>query len=226
MIGAIEQMDTAAQLAPKNIQTYYFRGAILLELGYLEQSEKFLRHCLKLDPSYEVCRRFLSFSLLYQGQSELAAKLFEEGILKGQTSYLEVFNDYYSATGDKRALTLLIAMTYPIELPARTIEFKYQTDDGYSFSDYSSDFSQSLTHDSVSHDLLGEKFNLEQSASNYPADFIWNPHLAILRRPDMSDEYIAVRKKLLQKRGVYDYWRKHGPPPQCKAVGDHDFECE
>ena len=26
--------------------------------------------------------------------------------------------------------------------------------------------------------------------------------------------------------GLPDYWRKHGFPPQCKAVGSDDFECE
>ena len=25
--------------------------------------------------------------------------------------------------------------------------------------------------------------------------------------------------------GVYDYWRKHGFPPQCKPVGKDDFAC-
>ena len=223
MIGALEQIDTAAQLAPKNIQTYYFRGAILLELGYFKQSEKVLRHCLELDSSYEICRRFLSFSLLYQGENERAAELFEEGILKGQKANMYVFIHYYSAIGDKRALALLMPIIYPNQLRTRAIEFRYQTDNAYTFSAYRSDYSQSLADDGVLQDTL---VDLEQIGKDFIADFIWNPHSSILRRPEIRDEYLAVRKKILQQRGVFDYWRKHGPPPQCKAVGDDDFECD
>jgi hypothetical protein len=26
--------------------------------------------------------------------------------------------------------------------------------------------------------------------------------------------------------GLPDYWRKHGFPPQCRAIGTDDFACE
>ncbi len=32
-------------------------------------------------------------------------------------------------------------------------------------------------------------------------------------------------KTRIRNSGVYDYWRKHGFPPQCKPVGKDDFEC-
>ena len=36
----------------------------------------------------------------------------------------------------------------------------------------------------------------------------------------------AARKRMMNKVGMPGYWRKHGFPPQCRAVGDDDFECE
>ena len=33
-------------------------------------------------------------------------------------------------------------------------------------------------------------------------------------------------KKLLERLNVPDYWRKHGYPPQCHAVGASDFSCD
>ena len=32
-------------------------------------------------------------------------------------------------------------------------------------------------------------------------------------------------KQHMRASGSYDYWRVHGFPPQCRAVGGDDFEC-
>ena len=34
------------------------------------------------------------------------------------------------------------------------------------------------------------------------------------------------RKRLIRETGIYDYWHKHGYPPQCRPVGEDDFECD
>jgi hypothetical protein len=33
-------------------------------------------------------------------------------------------------------------------------------------------------------------------------------------------------KRVLERIGVPDYWRKHGYPPQCRAIGKDDFTCD
>jgi hypothetical protein len=33
------------------------------------------------------------------------------------------------------------------------------------------------------------------------------------------------RKQLMQHWRLPEYWRKHGFPPQCRPIGDSDFEC-
>ena len=33
-------------------------------------------------------------------------------------------------------------------------------------------------------------------------------------------------KRVLLKIGVLEYWREHGFPPQCRAVGANDFACD
>jgi hypothetical protein len=35
-----------------------------------------------------------------------------------------------------------------------------------------------------------------------------------------------ARKKLIRQWRLPEYWRKHGFPPQCHAVGADDFACE
>ena len=48
---------------------------------------------------------------------------------------------------------------------------------------------------------------------------LWAPDHARYRRSPQFYDYAA-------KSGIYDYWREHGFPPQCKPVGNDDFECD
>jgi hypothetical protein len=34
------------------------------------------------------------------------------------------------------------------------------------------------------------------------------------------------RKRLMREIGSYEFWKVNGFPPQCRAVGDDDFECD
>ena len=51
------------------------------------------------------------------------------------------------------------------------------------------------------------------------ASIHWIPAMRAYRR---SPEF----KAHMTASGLPDYWRKHGFPPQCKAVGSKDFKCE
>ena len=31
---------------------------------------------------------------------------------------------------------------------------------------------------------------------------------------------------MMRDIGLPEYWRKHGFPPQCRPIGDDDFECD
>ena len=42
-----------------------------------------------------------------------------------------------------------------------------------------------------------------------------------------DDEWLKSqsRKRLMQSWHLPEYWHKHGFPPQCRPIGDADFEC-
>ena len=222
MIGAFQELDKAIQLEPNNFQSFYFRGANFIDIGYLKQAEKDLRRCLELDPNYEICRRFLSFALLFQEDNETAAELFEDGMLKGQGSYIGTFVNYYGAIGDKSALTFLLTSMIEDNVIFRELLYRLHTDDAYSFDDFFK-----VVKENMPPDAPDEKIDLEWwEQGGFIGSFFWNPHQPVLRRPEMREEYLALRKKLLREQGIDDYWRKHGFPPQCKSVGEDDFECD
>ncbi len=80
----------------------------MLEVGFFDDAERDFRRCLEIDPAYEICRRFVAFTLLFKGQGEEAARLFEIGMLRGQRSWRNVFLGYYAAIGNDSALSHLI----------------------------------------------------------------------------------------------------------------------
>lgn len=226
IVGGIEQIDIAVQRDPMSIEAIYFRAALYLELGYLKLAEAEFERCLELDSEYEICRRFLSFALLYQRQGEAAAKLFEAGILKGQDSFKYVFIAYYSSIGDTRALTFLIAETLENSVSDREFEYRLATDDSYRLDDYNAD-RRAATQRILGEDAPFEEITLEYMAEFWShSDFLWNPYQPILRRPELRDEYIQVHKRKVLETGIHDYWRKYGFPPQCRPLGDDDFECD
>jgi len=49
--------------------------------------------------------------------------------------------------------------------------------------------------------------------------FHWIPAMRPYRQ---SPEF----KKHVRASGLPDYWRKHGFPPQCRPVGNDDFDCD
>ena len=225
MVSAIEQMDMAIQRDPLNIQSVYFRAANILDLGYLDIAEAGFRRCLELDSNYAICRRFLSFVLLYQGDDEKASELFEAGLLKGQSSYFHVFENYYGAIGDTRALSLLIYAYDPDVLWPREVLYRFHTDNAFSLETYNAELRVSTLGDAEDAPPY-EDTTVETLADGYIAEFLWSPYQPILRRPELRDEYLRVRKMKIQEYGFDDYWRKHGFPPQCRALGDDDFECD
>lgn len=48
---------------------------------------------------------------------------------------------------------------------------------------------------------------------------LWEPSLYAYRQ---SSQF----KDFMRKSGAYDYWQEKGFPPQCRPLGDDDFECD
>jgi len=225
MISSIEQLDFAVQRDPSDIQSVYFRATNLLDLGYLDRAGTEFKRCLELDASYEICRRFLSFVLLYQGDADRASELFEAGMLAGQSTYRDVFVNYYAAIGDTRALILLLSEIYDQQFAMRAAGYRFQTDDSYDLATLNADRRTSALLNPGGNDAIDD-ISVETFADGFLADFLWSPYLPFLRRPELRDEYLKVRKQTILETGIYAYWRKFGFPPQCRPLGDDDFVCD
>jgi TolB-like protein len=224
MIGAIELMDRALALDSKSLNAVYMRATSLLDMGYFDQAEAGLRHCLELDPSYGSCGRFLSFVLLYQGKLDEANALFEAGMRKGQGSYVSVFLHYYSAIRDSRGVSLLLLLIYQDVPPkVQDLFYRYQMEASFDLKALNAEVYTQTGGVTVAGEPL-EKMTLERESQDLLSDFLWSSYLPALRKPTMRAEYLRLRHELNSKINL-PYWRKFGFPPQCRAVGEDDFEC-
>ncbi len=48
---------------------------------------------------------------------------------------------------------------------------------------------------------------------------VWDALMSKYRQTDLF-------KSFIRESGVYDYWQQAGFPPQCRPLGDDDFECD
>jgi tetratricopeptide (TPR) repeat protein len=225
MISSLEQLDFAVQRHPSDIQSVYFRATNLLDLGYLDRAEAEFRRCLELDSSYGICRRFLSFVLLYKGDADEASELFETGMLEGQSSYRDVFVNYYGAIGDSRALILLLSKIHDQKFAMRGARYRFQTDNSYDLAALNADIRTNALLEPDANDAIDD-ISVETLSEGFLADFLWSPYLPVSRRPELRAEYLEVRKRKIHQAGIYTYWRKFGFPPQCRPMGDDDFVCD
>ena len=225
--GAAEQLERALALDPDNLQAHYIRGAILLEVGFFDDAERDFRRCLEIDPAYEICRRFVAFTLLFKGQGEEAARLFEIGMLRGQRSWRNVFLGYYAAIGNDSALSHLIIALQPDRPWFREPFFRMITDKTYSADEFNADVSNAALAAGVELDPNG-LFDPARLEVHFFPDFFWNPYGFAKRRPELfeSVEREQQRKTLMIERGLLEYWQQFGFPPQCRPLSRDDFECD
>jgi len=226
-VGAMQQLATALERDADSLEAHYIRGTTWLELGFLENAEKDLRRCLQIDPAYEICRRFLSFALLFQNRGEEASRLFEIGMLREQRSWRWTFVGYYAASGNESALSYLISLLTPDAPWMREPIFRLLTDTSYSAEEHNADITGAALAAGV--ELEPEAlFDPERNGVRFAAGFFWNPYTFGRLRSDLFEGTNAEqrRKALMISLGVLEYWQQLGFPPQCRPVGEDDFQCD
>jgi TolB-like protein len=226
----LELTDRALAVDPRNATAYHWRGIIWLKLGFFERAIVDFNHALEVDPSYRNALRHKAVALLWSGKTDEALDLFEQGVADGFIiNRAENFLGPLVARGDVLTAQLLLdEMGYPPEVrkalldalqrpgpPSRTAEviverffasaktpYLMQLGLAYPYL-WLGDFAKAGANQDV---LSGAIINWER----YPPGFHGSPAF----------------KGMLESSGVLAYWRKHGFPPQCRAVGAKDFTCE
>ena len=222
---SIDNLQKAVERDAKATDPRLWLGMNYMAVGEIEKAIEVFDGCLEVDPAVKLCRKYRSISNLIMGDMDKALVDATANAEDGYYSDFVVYLPYFLERGD-RLLAFTISRTvnwwsnYPhrdfiaaVEDPEnvseeRTAKFlKWGDDQGVKVR----------THTYLMLTLRAYEFmTLENWNNDY--ENIWLPDFSHFRR---SDEF----KQWAQELGMVDYWRNHGFPPQCEAVGTDDFTC-
>jgi len=227
MLSAIDYLDAAIEKDPKNTTAWLWLGYWQYALGFLDEAAKSLKTCVSLDPGYLNCRQHLANVTRSAGDVDSALKLNELPLEHVFDSVSDALVSAYVRRGERylavriadnrmgNAGAPVIEWIRAIENPdgdnsaglARLKDWERQTDTGveirqaipYAFLDF-------RAWDEIAKDPQRFAFQL------------WHPDSGEFRKT-------GVYKDVARESGNLAYWQARGFPPQCKPLGDDDFEC-
>jgi TolB-like protein len=228
--SSIDMLDRAIAVDPHNSSAFLWRSIDWHNLGFFDRAIADQDQCLQLDPHYGNCSMWKALTLLHAGDTERAFALFEQSLLAGYRAHHEYA--YLAASirrGDRmQAAMLMTAWGAKPELERILIDAMSQPDAAHPaveqvlknyFSDPKDPFLDQFDAAEVCL-WLGDFECVASYKDIGSSDLLqWETEPAGFRNS-------AGFKKLIVRLGVADYWRKHGYPPQCHAVGANDFTCD
>jgi TolB-like protein/Tfp pilus assembly protein PilF len=223
-LESMEYLDTAIENDPKNATAWLWRGITLAELGHAAKAIGSYNECLAIDPAYQNCRQHMASAYLFLGDAESAIRHFEESIMENFHSTNDDFVSHYVNSG-QRVTAFLVAASFifgdyaPIKDWVRAIENPGQNQSA-EIARWKR-WAESQNYDVCS---LGASIVAFRFDECYFADYDGN--LRVIWHPDAAYYRESQAFKDLANRQFMRYWRKHGLPPQCRELGDGDFECD
>jgi TolB-like protein len=228
--GSLEMYDRALAADAHNSTALLWRSIVWLNLGFFDRALADQDRCLAQDPGYQNCRRWKALTLLFAGDTAGAIGLYAEGGAAGFVwNRADSFVGPLLRRGERvGAILLLKELGATPELNAALLEILAQPDGPRSaladevvraaLADKASTFSQRVGEEKV-HLWLGD-YDLVARTPDLSSDSLvhWEPGYPRFRS---SPAFKAVVERL----DIADYWRDHGYPPQCRAVGKQDFSC-
>jgi len=225
------KFDRAVAADPHNSTALLWRSIAWVNLGFFDRAMADQDRCLAQDPGYQNCKRWKALTLLFAGDAEQALELYAEGGAAGFVwNRAGSFVPLLVSRGDRVGAMLLLKemgaspqvngiLLAALAQPAAPRSAAADQAVRDSLADGNSPLSWRLEPHRV-HLWLADYRKIAES-STYDTDTLlhWEPGFPRFRS---SPAFKAV----LERLGIPVYWREHGYPPQCRAVGKRDFTCD
>jgi TolB-like protein len=218
-----DNLSRAIEHDGTNATAYLWRGENYLALGYFDRAVQDYQRCLEIDPAYELGRRQLAMTYLYLGHTDDALRLLEMGLGNGYFFNDVQFARAVAARGDRVGALGILALVYKDDPELIRPLFRALTDP--TFSDRDRQDAVALVKGARNSAefvpialLMLKAYDKIVTAVDSSPPIWWD-------RDDAAWLRSQSRKQAMQYWHLPEYWRKHGFPPQCRPIGDSDFEC-
>jgi adenylate cyclase len=219
---AAKEYSRAIDNDKTNATAYLWRAEDNASLGYFDRAVEDYQRCLDLDPAYELGRRHLAMVYLYLGRTDDALHLVEMGLENGYFFSDVQFAPIVAARGDRVGTLNVLALVYKDDPQLIRPLFRALTDPAFSERDRQ-DAVALVKRAKNSANFVPSALLLLKAYDTIVVDSddppIW------WARHDAGWLRSQSRKQAMQYWHLPEYWRKHGFPPQCRPLGDSDFEC-
>ncbi len=217
-----ESLSRAIEHDGTNATAFLWRGQNYATLGYFDLAIQDFQRCLDIDPAYELCRRFLAGTYLFLGRTDDAFRFYEIGLENGYIVNDGLFAPAVASQGDRFGALKILAGEYQADPQLIRPLFRALTDPTFGDRDRQEAIALASraknSWNFIPSALLILKAYDKIIADHYAPPIWW-------AREDAAWLKSQSRKQAMQYWHLPEYWRKHGFPPQCRLIGDADFEC-
>lgn len=219
-------LNQALEIDPRNPEALNWIALAYANIGSLHQALQAVETCSEYEPLYMPCRSNTVSLLSAMGRDNEALELarhlldFEAALAANLTLFARVedewafsliLNEPSRLKGWPRISELYEAYQNPAADHRELVADARRFSEGPNFS-YIFGINELL--DPITSDGFDGRID-----RSFAIRKVWLPEMAHYRRSE-------VFKYHTRESGILAYWLSHGFPPQCRAVGTDDFECD
>jgi len=218
----IAGLEKSVTIDPNQTSPINWLGLAYLSIGEQEKALKAFSQCINVDPLFAPCIENKYDVLSSLGRYDEAWKIYIDSQLIGVTTGYWSNFILLAQRNEKTAFVLLA------NSPTRLLGWNRQEEVYQAYKNLKADHKAlvddilqyfKVNHRGISLEL--QLFLLPLGAYQLTADpyIIWGKEYPKYRQ----SEYF---KHQIKGSGIFSYWQKYGYPPQCRPIGEHDFECD
>ena len=213
--------NKALKIDPQNASAHNWKGLLLHYGGFLEEAIVSFQSCLDYEQFYAPCSENMEIVLAELGRDKEAINLYLSSLNRGIRN---------------------VSGSHPLAAMARLdmeVLFKTLTNHKALLSGWPKHDAlyQAYKNPNSDHSELiqdAEKYMKNNDSVIQDIDIMLNPlgrmpenvMLGLWDATNHKGRQSLAFKNFIKKSGIYDFWIAIGFPPQCRVIGEDDFECD